>query len=109
MSYDVMGMAPACDHCGRGSECIFSWNYTTNMAPAWREAGADLAESHGKTSAECAPLLRAAIAKMEAEPERFERFNAPNGWGSMATLVPALRQLLGYFEGYPKTTVQVLS
>lgn len=95
MSYDV--------HVGRTGD----WNYTTNMAPAWRAAGADLAEFHGKRASTCARVLAAALEKMRATPADFERFNASNGWGSMATLVPALERLLAQMRERPRSIVRV--
>jgi hypothetical protein len=44
---------------------------------------------------------------MRAQPEVYERFNAPNGWGSMATLLPALEELLAMLEANPRGTVRV--
>lgn len=107
MSYDVSLVNSPCEHCGRGDDPAFSWNYTTNMAPAWREAGADIAAFHGKPAAECAPVLRAAVWNMELHPECFARFNASNGWGSVKTLIPALRQLLAAMEKNPAARVNV--
>lgn len=83
------------------------WNYTSNMAPAWRAAGADLATFDRRPAGECADILAAAIATMEREPERFAKFDAPNGWGSMATLLPRLRVLLAAMRAAPKATVWV--
>jgi hypothetical protein len=44
---------------------------------------------------------------MTARPGFFERFNAPNGWGSMHTLLPALRTLLRGMEENPDALVEV--
>lgn len=106
MSYDVYLRADWCEHCQRGDE-VFSWNYTSNMASAWRHADADLAEFEGKRARDCAPILAAAIADMEARPEDYVRFNSSNGWGSMATLLPALRELLRAMAANPNTMVEV--
>ena len=37
MSYDVDLSENWCEHCQRGDE-VLSWNYTSNMSAAWREA-----------------------------------------------------------------------
>lgn len=107
MSYDVWLSDARCPHCGRDGESLFSWNYTSNMSPAWREAGANIAEFHGKTAADCAPLLRAALMNMERRPEHFVKFNALNGWGTMDNLIPALHTLLGAMERHPAAVVEV--
>ena len=94
MSYDV---DVVCPHCGRGDGA--GWNYTSNMGPAWREAGADLADFNGKLASGCAPILSRAIEVMAANREEYaRRFDASNGWGSMDTLIPALRELLATMQ-----------
>lgn len=79
------------------------WNYTSNIAPMWRHAGADLAEFHGKKAGECAPLLAAAIERMEADPETYLAMNPPNGWGSYEGLLRALRDLLAALRAHSET------
>lgn len=83
------------------------WNYTSNCGPMWREAGADLAEFHGKPAGECAPILQAAIATLKADPARFEAMNPDNGWGSYRSLVVRLGDLAAGFEAHPKALVAV--
>jgi hypothetical protein len=106
MSYDVWltidtgGPEPAV--VGRDS-----WGYTSNCAPMWRAAGADLGEFDGKLAGDCARLLRSAIVRMKAIPATFEAMNPENGWGSYKTLVPALERLLKEFELHPLATVRV--
>jgi hypothetical protein len=108
MSYNVDLKVNRCEHCKRSDDVEgWHWNYTSNMVPAWRSAGADLAAFDGKKARECAQVLRAAIDNMTARPGFFERFNAPNGWGSMHTLLPALRTLLRGMEENPDALVEV--
>lgn len=106
MSYTVSLSDNWCDHCQCGKPVVW-WNYTSNMEPAWREAGADLAAFHRKRAKDCAPILHAAIDKMVADPARYATFDAPNGWGSMRTLVPALRALLSEMVEHPNAVVEV--
>jgi len=84
-----------------------SWNFTTNCAPMWRLAGADLAGFHGKKAFDCAGTLSDAIVHMERRPEKFSALDTPNGWGTYAQLLPALRRLLATFEAHPKAIVRV--
>lgn len=84
-----------------------NWNYTSNMAPAWCEAGADLAAFAGKPAGECVAVLDEAIKQMIAEPEKYKAFNAKNGWGSYDTLLPALQRLFQNFRNHPKAIVRV--
>lgn len=105
MSYDIGltidkgGPEPATVSGGR--------NMTSNVAPMWRLAGADLAEFHGKTAGDCLPVLRAAIADMEDNPGKYEPLNPDNGWGSYETCLGFLRELAGDFAAHPKATVAV--
>lgn len=105
MSYDIYlqidtgGPEPALITDGR--------NMTSNVAPMWRLAGADLAEFHGRTAADCLPLLRAAIADMEDNPGKYLPLNPPNGWGDYGSCLGFLRKLLADFVQHPKATVAV--
>lgn len=105
MSYDVYLTA---DLGGPEPVTVFSdWNYTSNCGPMWRAAGADLAEFHDRAAGECAPLLRAAVELLKADPVRFIAMNPSNGWGSYDSLVPALERLLAAFDAMPKATVRI--
>lgn len=84
-----------------------SWNYTSNCAPMWRSAGADLASFDGRPAWECIPVLGAAIGEMDLHPEIYEEMNPENGWGSFDTLLPLLRDLLEAFRAAPNAIVRV--
>ena len=60
---------------------VEDWNYTSNVAPMWREAGVDLRELNGKAATLCAPLLSIAILEMERNPDKYQAMNPANGWG----------------------------
>lgn len=83
------------------------WNYTSNCAPMWGEAGADLAAFHGKPARECEPLLCDAIIRMRLHPEKYLAMNPKNGWGSYETLLPKLEALLEAFREAPDARVYV--
>lgn len=104
MSYDVYLMI---DTGGPEPYTFGDWNYTSNCAPMWREAGADLAEFHGKLAGECAPILEKAIDVMRREPERFKAMNPPNGWGDYDSVIDRLVYLVEMLEAHPKATVVV--
>lgn len=86
---------------------LTSRNMTSNVAPMWRRAGADLAEFHGRPAADCAPLLRAAVADMAGHPGRYRPLNPSNGWGDYEGCLEYLRHLLDDCEAHPKAIVQV--
>lgn len=100
MSYDVSLWVPQ-------EVDVLDWNYTSNCSPMWREAGADLAEFHGKTARECLPFVYRAIAKMKAEPEKYDAMNPPNGWGSRESLVEALEGMAMVLEQHPDGKITV--
>lgn len=83
------------------------WNFTSNVSGMWRAAGTDLAEHHGKRAADVIPELEAAIATLEADPERFKAMDSPNRWGTYESLVPALKRLLEGYREHPAATVAV--
>lgn len=120
MSYDIWLGRPEteadCEHCGgtgkttvggEYDESPTDWNYTSNCAWMWREAGADLASFDGDQAKDWAPLLKAAIDVLESEPERFREGNPKNGWGDYNSLVERLKVLLGQFEEHPDLIVRV--
>lgn len=104
MSYDLY---LEIDTGGPDPVTVFDWNFTSNVAPMWRAAGADLAEFHGKQASDCAPVLTKAIIEMEANPARYEAMDSPNRWGTYEHLMPRLRALLRAFRQHPKTTIRV--
>ena len=105
MSYDIWLEIDT--GAGEKVQCGESWNYTSNMGPAWREAGADLREFDGKLAGECVVVLGDAIEVMRGDPEKYRKFDAPNGWGTYDTLVPALERLLLTMRRHPKAIVVV--
>ena len=111
MSLDVYLDEEVCPHCGRG-ERVYDSNITHNlnsMAEAagiykqvWRpeECGIERAE-------QLIEPLRAGIALLQSDPERFEQFNASNGWGLYEHFVPWLQRYLSACEDNPKAKVSV--
>ncbi len=83
------------------------FNMTSNVAPMWRLAGADLAEFHGQQAGTTLPLLDKAIADMAANPDKYTPLNPPNGWGNYDGCLEFLRDLRAEFARHPQATVQV--
>jgi hypothetical protein len=104
MSYDIsLYYETLGGHVGTG----FSWNYTSNCAPMWRAAGAQIHEWDGKQVSEVLEELREAITKLEAEPDTYTVMNPSNGWGAYERLIPALKELLEAFEEKPHAKIYV--
>jgi hypothetical protein len=82
-------------------------NMTSNVAPMWRLAGADLADFDGKTAGDCLDALRTAVGDMAAHPAKYEALNPPNGWGDQTGCLRYLMDVLATFELHPLATVVV--
>jgi len=95
-----------------GPALVYSTNIPHNlgaMADAagiyhllWHPAGAGI--THARQLVE---PLRKAIAEMKADPARFEKHNAPNGWGLYKNFVPWLEKLLVACEENPDAEIEV--
>lgn len=109
MSLDISLEMDPCPYCGRGSEEVFSSNITHNLGAMWREAGCyeALYESHGRRAKVYIAVLDRAVALMEADPPRFEKHNAPNGWGLYKHAFPWLREVRNAFRRHPNATIRV--
>ena len=89
---------------------VFSANITHNLNSMAEEAGIYKQvwrpEECGITKAEqLLRPLRAGIALMKAEPERFKKLSASNSWGTYEQFVPWLERYLAACEEYPEATV----
>ena len=111
MSLDVYLHMNRCEHCGRSDEC-FSQNITHNLTEMADEAGIYgivwRPEENGITTAQqLIEPLRKAIADMKADPERFKKHNASNGWGLYKHFLPWLEKYLQACEEMPDATIEV--
>ncbi len=90
----------------------YSRNITHNLAAMAREAGVYAAcwdpTSIGITKAhQLIEPLRQGIARLKADPARFEKFNASNGWGLYEHFLPWLQDYLAACEATPDADVWV--
>lgn len=107
-----------CEHCNgtgkvnHGRECVYDANITHNLTTMADAAGIYKAcwrpEEIGVTKAkELIPLLREGLAKLRADPAKYEAFNASNGWGLYKHFVPWVEQYLAACEENPEADVSV--
>lgn len=83
-------------------------NMTSNVAPVWRAAGADLAEMDGKRAGECLPLLESAVACIDEHPGRFSSLVLGDGtWGTVGGCRNYLAKLAEDCRKHPLATVRV--
>ncbi len=106
MSYDVWltidtgGKEPATVvECG---------NMTSNVAPAWHAAGANVASFDGKLAGRCLSQVTWALDNLTERPEDFAGTIQGNGsWGSIQDAIEYLTKLRDAFRTHPKCTVCV--
>jgi len=89
---------------------VFDANITHNLNQMASEAGIyeiiwHPEEAGVKQAEELIAPLRKAIAEMKADPKRFEKYDAENGWGLLEHFLPWLEHLLVACEEYPDAVV----
>ncbi len=111
MSLDVSLYPNPCNVCGRSDEG-YSSNITHNLGGMAEAAGIYQAcwrpEEIGITTAgQLIEPLKAGLAALKADPEKFKVFNAPNGWGLYEHFVPWVEEYLAACERNPDATIRV--
>jgi hypothetical protein len=91
---------------------VYSANITHNLGAMAREAGIYehcwRPDEIGITKAgQLVEPLRAGLALMKADPPRFEKHNAKNGWGLYEHFVPWVEKYLAACEENPTADVRV--
>ena len=89
---------------------VYSANITHNLAQMAKEAGFYLHLWHpdllGITKAsELIEPLEKGLQLLKADPQRFDQFNAPNGWGKREDLVRFVREYLEACREHPEAIV----
>ena len=88
---------------------VFDTNITHNLSRMWDVVGVydALYESEGKRPGDYIEVLRAGVADMEANPDKYEALNSPNGWGTYKHALPWLKEVLAAYEQYPDGRIGV--
>ena len=91
---------------------VYDANITHNLTAMAGEAGIYphlwRPEEIGVTKAgQLIDPLRAGLALMQAEPERFKKFDATNGWGLYEHFVPWIEKYLAACIEHPDADVSV--
>lgn len=99
-------------HTREETEQLFWQNITHNLGQMAGEAGIYQAcwrpEEIGITkAAQLIPLLEEGLAKLRADPAKYEAFNSSNGWGLYEHFVPWVAKYLNACKEYPDATVRV--
>lgn len=100
------------EHVRETAEEFYSANITHNLndmaeaagiyKPLWRPE--EIGITHAK---DLIGFLTVGLANLESDPARFERFNAPNGWGLYEHFVPFVREYLNACKEHPDAEVSV--
>lgn len=91
---------------------IYSSNITHNLGEMAKAAGIYKhlwrpEELSIKTAAELIKPLEKGLAKLKKNPEKFEKYNAPNGWGMYKHFVPFVEEYIEACKNYPDAIVSV--
>jgi len=91
---------------------VFETNITHNLSRMAYEAGIykQLWRPDGlgvKTAGELIEPLTAGLEKLKADPARFEKFNASNGWGLYEHFVPFVEGVIAACKEFPDGRVSV--
>jgi hypothetical protein len=91
---------------------VFYANITHNLNTMAAEAGIYVAlwrpeELKISRAIELAPIVKAGLDRLRADPERFKRLNPENGWGSYETLVKFTEAYLAALNENPDAEVSV--
>ncbi len=84
-------------------------NYTYNVSEMFYDAfgGDGIRGLNGLLGHECQPLLDAAIAKMQAEPEKYRAMNPDNGWGNYEGALELLLTLRSWCVNSPMAEMYI--
>lgn len=83
---------------------LFDFNITHNLRQMAEEAGCGLLWDYNIVDKKASILiepLNTAINNLKSNPQKFEEFDSPNGWGTIDTFFPWLIQLLEKCEEFP--------
>lgn len=91
---------------------VYSANITHNLGKMALEAGIYQhlwrPEELGiKQAGELIMPLRAGLKLLKSDPERFQEFDSPNGWGLYVHFVPFVENYLEACEQNPDSAVEV--
>lgn len=91
---------------------VYSANITHNLNQMAREAGIYgvlwRPDEHGyKKGADIVPALENGLSLLKSDRPRFEKFNAPNGWGMYEHFVPFVEKYLDACRANPEAEIHV--
>jgi len=93
-------------------ERLYEANITHNLGPMAEAAGLYHVlwrpdEAGLRFARDLVPDMEAGLAALLADPDRFRRYDAPNGWGVYEHFVPFVRDYLEACKRHPDAGVEV--
>ena len=103
MSLDIWLMATDLD----GNEiAVFDANITHNLTDMARAAGIyDILWNAPSKAGEMLSTLAAGIERLKADPDKYKKHDAPNGWGLYEHFLPFAESVYVAAETYPSSEV----
>ena len=100
------------EHTRHERPTFFSANITHNLGKMAEEAGIYKhlwrpEEIKITKASQLIGPLRAGLKKMKANPTRFKKYDASNGWGTYKDFVPWIEEYLAACEKTPDATIKV--
>jgi hypothetical protein len=93
------------------TQSVYSANITHNLGEMAREANIYealwLADEMGYCARDLIAPLSKGLALLVSDPERFEKFNSPNGWGMYEHFVPFVANYLEACIANPDAQISV--
>ncbi len=91
---------------------VYTRNITHNLGKMAVQCGAYEAlwrpeEINVKFAKDLIPLLTSALEKLKAEPDKYKKFDAPNGWGKYENFVEFVDEYLQACKNFPEAEVRV--
>jgi hypothetical protein len=99
----------ACPECGHSHKKMektiyYTSNITHNLTAMFNAAGVYqiLWRGDGLMAGEQVEKLEKALKEMKENPEKFKRYDSPNGWGLYVHAVPWLAEVVQACKDYPE-------
>lgn len=88
---------------------LFRCNITHNLTKMWAEAGiySVIYDPTQPLAGELVKPLLAGLKLMGSDPPRFQKYDAPNGWGLYVHAVPWLAELTVQCALHPKAVYRI--
>jgi len=115
MSLDVyLYNSTDCPHCGKlvkGSNKEYDANITHNLGEMASKAGIYYAlwrpEEIGIMFAkDLIPYLERGLNRLKSVPDKYKKYNSPNGWGMYEHFVPFVEDYLLACRNYPDSIIE---